>query len=172
MGLIRRLGFYTIFLFVPFICFSREKKRVIVVQQTNAPPRIKFGAEKLINSLQKADYVVSTVNENSFPIKGIIIVLSEFNSPLYKKISAKWNLPPVNKPGNEGYAIRSFNNNNSIFIVGADPSGVLYGCLTLSETIKENKILPAHISIGDQPEMILRGTCIGLQKPYYLPGRN
>ncbi len=48
----------------------------------------------------------------------------------------------------------------------------MYGCLTLSETIKENKILPAHISIGDQPEMILRGTCIGLQKPYYLPGRN
>ncbi len=167
----RLMSLCVIFLFTALTIFGREKERVIVVQQANASPRMKFGAERLIASLQNAGYIVSTVNENNFPAKSIIIVLSEFNSPLYKKVSAQWSLQPANNPGKEGYAITSVNS-NKIFIVGADPSGILYGCLTLSENIKENKKLPVHISITDQPEMVLRGTCIGLQKPYYLPGRN
>jgi hypothetical protein len=31
--------------------------------------------------------------------------------------------------------------------------------------------LPARLSFTDQPEMVLRGTCVGIQKPTYLPGR-
>jgi hypothetical protein len=160
-----------IFLFTVFTSFSREKERIIVMQQGNASPRMKFGAERLINSLQNAGYLVSTVNENNFPAKGITIFVSEFDSPLFKKILSQWNLPVTNTPGKEGYIITSLKS-NKILIAGADPSGVLYGCLTLSEKVTEGKKLPSQISMTDQPEMVLRGTCIGMQKPYYLFGRN
>ncbi len=60
---------------------------------------------------------------------------------------------------------------NTILITGGDPSGTLYGCLELIDQIKLAGKLPTSLSIKDQPEMVLRGACIGVQKPYYLPGR-
>ncbi len=56
-------------------------------------------------------------------------------------------------------------------ITGADASGVLYACLAVSDSIKKYGKIPASLFIADAPEMVLRGTCIGIQKPYYLPER-
>src|SRR5258708_25376648 len=61
-------------------------------------------------------------------------------------------------------------NGNTAHVTGADASGVLYGCLTLAEEIKAHG-WPAHFRLSDHPRMVLRGTCIGLQKPTLLPGR-
>ncbi len=58
-----------------------------------------------------------------------------------------------------------------ILIAGADASGALYGCLELAEQVRRAKALPDAIDLRDRPQMVLRGTCIGVQKPYYLPGR-
>lgn len=56
-------------------------------------------------------------------------------------------------------------------ITGADASGILYGCLSVVDSIQKNSKLPLHMNVSDAPEMVLRGTCIGVQKPYYLPER-
>ena len=50
--------------------------------------------------------------------------------------------------------------------------GVLYACIELGDQIKSEGGLPDEIKLVDQPEMVLRGTCIGLQKTTYLPGRH
>ncbi len=63
----------------------------------------------------------------------------------------------------EGFRIKS-TKRNTVDIVGADGSGVLYGCLELAEQIRKNKSIPNNLDITDAPEFKLRGTCIGMQK--------
>ncbi|QNA45668.1 alpha-d-galacturonidase [Lacibacter sediminis] len=70
----------------------------------------------------------------------------------------------------EGFTIET--KNNRTVITGNDESGILYGCLAFSDQLKATKKFPATFSLTDAPEMVLRGACIGVQKPYYLPGRN
>lgn len=71
--------------------------------------------------------------------------------------------------GKESFSI--IRHGNRIVITGEDPSGVLYGCLALADSIQTSGKLPVTLSVTDHPEMPFRATCIGLQKPYYLPGR-
>jgi len=59
---------------------------------------------------------------------------------------------------------------NTAHITGADASGALYGCLTLADAIKAHG-WPQSLHLADHPRMVLRGACIGLQKPTLLPGR-
>ena len=47
----------------------------------------------------------------------------------------------------------------------------MYGALELANRIKEEGKIPSEIAIQDSPEMVLRGTCIGMQKTTYLEGR-
>src|SRR5206468_3962218 len=72
-------------------------------------------------------------------------------------------------PGKEGFSIAS--QKDKIFIGGADESGTLYGCLELADQVKAKGKLPDNITLTDAPEMVLRGACIGIQKPTLLPGR-
>lgn len=61
-----------------------------------------------------------------------------------------------------------------VFLIGSDPNGLLYGAQTLMEEGGTNCTPSQLLTIppqSDFPEMVLRGACIGLQKPYYLPGR-
>jgi len=55
-------------------------------------------------------------------------------------------------------------------VVGSDASGALYGCLELAERIARSG-WPAGLRFSDRPGMVLRGACIGVQKPTLLPGR-
>jgi hypothetical protein len=68
----------------------------------------------------------------------------------------------------EGYTIDV--DGNRARIIGADASGALYGCLALADEVKAHG-WPASLHLADHPHMVLRGTCIGLQKPTLLPGR-
>jgi len=70
----------------------------------------------------------------------------------------------------EGFTIETKNNRTTI--TGNDETGILYGCLAFADQLKATKNFPATFSLSDAPEMVLRGACIGVQKPYYLPGRN
>jgi hypothetical protein len=74
-------------------------------------------------------------------------------------------------PQPEGFAILQ-SQNGTVSILGADDSGALYGCLELAARIRANGgRLPAKLDFSDNPLMVLRGPCIGMQKTYYLPGR-
>jgi len=76
------------------------------------------------------------------------------------------------QPNSKKESFRIEGNAQRISITGNDASGVLYGCLALADTLKYRKQFPVRMAVQDAPEMVLRGACIGIQKPYYLPGRN
>ena len=55
-----------------------------------------------------------------------------------------------------------------IVVDGYDGAGVIYGCSELADYARHH----GNLDIGDSrqnPEMVLRGACIGLQKTVYLP---
>ena len=75
----------------------------------------------------------------------------------------KQSLPELHTLERQGFALKTLKD-GSIAIVGADDSGVLYGCLELSERIHAAQGLPKGLDITDAPEFKLRGPCIGMQK--------
>lgn len=69
----------------------------------------------------------------------------------------------------EGFRIE--NDGKTISVTGHDANGLLYGCRELIDRLEAEGKLNAPALMEDAPEMVLRGTCIGVQKTYYLPGR-
>jgi len=67
----------------------------------------------------------------------------------------------------EGYRITS-SKGYRITIEGNDPSGVIYGAVELAERLLDGRLAVGRIE--ESPQMVMRGTCIGLQKPTYLSG--
>lgn len=115
-------------------------------------PRAAYGIEKLSAALKQVGYTITVSGKKETTTgKRVIRIVQEGSF------------------GKEGFSISS--KDKVTTIAGTDASGVLYGCLELAERIRENGQLPQEIAFSDKPEMVLRGTCIGIQKPYYLPGR-
>ena len=142
---------YTFLLYFLLIVSCSASKKITIVSDA-ASPRLAFGAEKLSAKLSENGYVVSVSSEMPQD-KHKVIVLKD------KKDASK----------KESFKIRS--KDNIITIEGSDASGTLYGALELLNRIKENGELPSKMHIEDAPEMVLRGTCIGMQKTEYLEGR-
>ncbi|MDP4274757.1 MAG: hypothetical protein Q8907_10810 [Bacteroidota bacterium] len=146
-----------------------KKEKVTIITSPNSSVRIKFGMEKLTNSLSKAGYEVQCLNKPIKAGQGKLILVGEANDSLFNVDLHKLGINFNQVPGKEGYSIKSFK--NLIAVKGTDASGTLYGCLTLTDSVNTYGRLPQNINITDQPQMVMRGSCIGLQKPYYLPGR-
>jgi hypothetical protein len=146
---------------------EKNKRTIVIPAQSN--PRVKFGAEQLGKSLSLVGYDVKIVQQDKIQAGTNLIVIGTKEDQLFNGLSV------VNatgkQQGKEGFSI-TYNKNKNLIIEGGDHSGALYGCMELADEIKSKGKLPEAISITDQPEMVLRGTCIGLQKPEYLPGRD
>ena len=56
-----------------------------------------------------------------------------------------------------------------IKVMGNDATGVIYGCVELADRIRMAGSLDIQTT-QETPGMVMRGTCIGLQKTVYLPG--
>jgi hypothetical protein len=132
----------------------QKAKEITLVVQKNVSPEINFGVEKLKMALEAENYRVVVSDHLSLNDKKLTLTI---------ETNTDKNLPK------EGYSVSS--QRNQILIRGNDAVGVLYGCIDLAQKIKAEKNLPANRNYSDQPEMVLRGSCIGVQKPYYLPGR-
>lgn len=144
-----------LFLLLTLVFFiSCSKEKVTLIVDPNASNRITYGVEKLKSSLQENKYDVSIISERTEAPKGYIIKVGESSADSLE---------------HEGYTITT--EGSEITITGNDASGTLYGCMELMSRIKDAKKLPVDLNIEDKPEMVLRGTCVGIQKPYYLPGR-
>ncbi len=131
-------------------------EKVVIVNPLQKHQRVVHGVSLLKNKLQQMGYtvsVVTTAGKKAPANQQTIFIEGSFNSNLKK----------------EGFSIQS--SKNITRISGADASGLLYGCLELADQSSALKKLPASLNVQDAPEMVLRGECIGLQKPYYLPGR-
>ncbi|MGE4586486.1 MAG: glycoside hydrolase family 20 zincin-like fold domain-containing protein [Mangrovibacterium sp.] len=145
-------------------CSFNKETVVIVSEQSN--PREIFGVERLASQLNEAGYNVELLNElpNTEQTK---IIIQHIGADSVK--SAVSENEEVSSLSEEGYVIKT--KEKDIYVVSGGTTGILYGCLYLADKIKEQKKLPRDIDIADQPEMVMRGTCIGLQKTEYLPGR-
>ncbi len=143
--------------------------KINIVISSTAHARIKYGAEKLVQELNMNGYAATIIHPPG-KTTGANIWVGLLSDPIIKKQLTANHIHLSKTPGKEGFAINSAQ--SGIIIAGYDNSGALYGCLELADQLKEKHSLPANINITDQPEMVMRGTCIGVQKPALLPGRS
>lgn len=147
---------YILPIFAAVMMWSCGSRQTIALQcPADASIRVKFAAEHLTGELQKRGYdVVAADSDVAADVK--LISLSVASDSVGPK---------------EGFTINSAD--NRIDIIGNDGSGVIYGCRELVERIETDGNLDNLPStFTDAPEMVLRGACVGVQKPYFLPGRS
>lgn len=149
-----------------FGCHSGPRISIVTPARTNA--RLDFGVSWLKTALEAAHYRVKVTTRASRDA-GIHILVGGLHDTLVLGALSRRHAYPDTLPGREGFVIRS--GGGAFVIGGADSSGTLYGCLSLADDVKALGKLPDTVSRQEQPEMVLRGTCIGLQKTTLLPGR-
>ncbi len=144
--------------------------KLIIQIPSDASSRVQFGAEKLQAALTNAGYLVQTTTALSKVVNKVpTIVIGRASDAHLIAVSKTLKLRFDQPTHKEGYSIRKVG--KTWVLHGSDDSGVLYACLELADRVLKAGLLPLEISFDDAPEMVLRGSCIGMQKPYYLPGR-
>ena len=141
---------YTLLAVVVMLPLCMLAQRVNVTVSRKASNREQYAAEYLQRKLAAYHYEVS-VNGRKGDYN-ISLAVAKDTAGLKK----------------EGFTILTSGKN--IKVVGNDASGVIYGCNEIVDHVQQtgNMALPARIA--DAPEMVLRGSCVGIQKTYYLPG--
>ena len=141
--------------------------QAITLQVVNpdANPRIEYAAGRVAQTLSSLGYQAKLENTAGSTTEGATIYIGK-NGEI-PDVGSGILVPNTQK---EGFSI--FQKGSATYISGADASGVLYGCLEWCDRLLEAGTIPEGFQISDQPEMVLRGTCIGLQKTEYLPGRD
>lgn len=127
----------------------------------SAPPRVAFGAARLVETLKGVGVDARVTGPSTASPQ------HSAGGALIRVISAEKERPSIPR---EGFVLAT-DSTGIITIEGADGNGLLYGCLELARRIREEGKLPRHVEFSDAPAFILRGPCIGMQKTYILPGR-
>ena len=128
-------------------CAAVWAQKVSIVTDKNAGSREQFAAEYLQKRLADMGYTIVTRR----PDYRITLSTAKDTAGLPR----------------EGYIISR--QKRRIGICGNDPSGVIYGCVELASQARQQ----GNLDVAPQtsaPGMVMRGTCIGLQKTVYLPG--
>jgi hypothetical protein len=147
---------------------------ISIVIPTNAAPRVQFGAEKIAEALNAVNLDATIVHAE--PKAGPAIRINSTG-----RIGSVL-IPPGASPSRiasltqgltekESFSLTPSKQDGFPIVTGADDSGTLYGCLELAKRIRAEGKLPLIASFSDKPAMTLRGTCVGMQKTYILPGR-
>lgn len=150
----RTICFFVFALMIVFKGMGQKKPSVTLKYNGDSVARISFAIEKLSAALESVGYTVKTGKGGE-----LTILLGTAD----KMFAGRHDM------GREEFKIDI--ENSSTVIIGGDASGLLYGCLELADIVVREKKIPARLFVSQKPEMVLRGSCIGIQKPYYLPGR-
>jgi len=143
---------------------------VNITTSPTASNRVLFGAGQLSESLKTAGYTVgSKAWGKKTPKRAKSIIIFELNDPKAKALLHKLHIDLPDSIRKEGFHIAT--KGNVTVICGKDGSGVIYGCREIIDRLENGKKLDLPLSLTDAPEMVLRGTAIGVQKSTYLPGR-
>ena len=126
-----------------FLCTIVQAQSVFIKSSTKSSPRERYAQEYLEKSLNSMGY---PVNKNG-------------KQHIYLSCS---NSGPA-----EGFTITK--DKKGIKVSGNDATGVIYGCVELVDRIRQKGSLDIE-ETQETPGMVMRGTCIGLQKTVYLPG--
>lgn len=145
----------------------KGKITFIISPEVKTSPRANYGVVKLMAALQKAGYQTGIATTASLTTNQVISI--GFKKSIGLNDVAEGFSTDSTALNKERFFIKG--NNRQISIQGNEASGILYGCLALADSVTATGKLPQKITLSDAPEMVLRGQCIGLQKPAYLPGR-
>ena len=141
----------TVIAVIALLAITAMAQRVSIQTGKKASAREQYAAEYLQKKLTEMGYTVSP-----------------------KKADCKIMLSNANSGTAEGYTIAR--DKKGITVTGNDATGVIYGCVELAERIHQAGGLDKFVAmvsqqtIQESPGMVMRGTCIGLQKTVYLPG--
>jgi hypothetical protein len=146
---------------------------VDVIVDAHASPRVMFGADQLCSALNAAGMAAEVRSDPAAAGRGRTIVVGNVHADGSHPLFPAGDVPAALTKG-EGFAIRGSKPGPppGWNVVGADESGELYGCQELARTVAATGTLPDVIDRSDAPAFKLRGMCIGMQKPYILPGRH
>jgi hypothetical protein len=139
---------------------SSSGGEIKIVVLPGAHPRVVHGAEQLQGALLGCGKKVSLVIGNcDKAAKNTILVGTAKDGAVFEKA-----LKPY-EAKKEGFALIC-EAKEKVVIAGVDESGALYGCLELIERIESDKgKLPEKLEFYDSPVILLRGPCIGIQRP-------
>ena len=126
------------------LAITAMAQRVSIQTGKKASAREQYAAEYLQKKLTEMGYSVSP-----------------------KKADCKVTLSNANSGTAEGYTIAK--DKKGFTVTGNDATGVIYGCVELADRIHQAGGLDIQ-PVTEAPQMVMRGTCIGLQKTVYLPG--
>ena len=160
---------YLSLLFLGLCATFASAQNITIVRDAKAP-RAQYGAEKLSETATIKGFKVTFADKTPKKSKDKVIVIGEKGTDFWKQNAKTAKIDDSQLTKKEGFQIRT--QKNIIFIEGTDATGALYGALELADRIKTSGEIPSEINIEDSPEMVLRGSCIGVQKPVYLPGRD
>ncbi len=128
-------------------------RKIAVEYPADASNRVRFAAERLTSALEAKGYNVVPASE---AVGERVIRLAQAADSVGPK---------------EGFTITA--SDSVINVLGNDGSGVIYGCQELIDRLDtEEGLAGLPATFTDAPEMVLRGSCVGVQKPYLLPGRS
>jgi len=153
-----------IFLIIAASAYCGEK--ITIVTSSEAVPRVQFGVVRLSSALKNAGYEVAVSQASQIPqVRPLIVVGTQKKSPLFSEFDSLKGI----EIESEGFVLES--KEDVTVVAGGDDSGTLYGCLELADRINKTGVLLKNFRFVDKPAMVLRGTCIGMQKTQLLPGR-
>jgi hypothetical protein len=139
---------------LPLAMMAQSPKKQIRILHQDQSPRTLFAIQQLQETLENKGWQVLDPNQKPEKKTQRIVLVLDGTKGIKK----------------EGFQING-TNTNGFQITAADASGLLYGCLEMASIIEKDAGLVHSINLSDAPEMVLRGTCIGMQKTDYLPGR-
>ncbi|SEG53023.1 hypothetical protein SAMN05421819_3331 [Bryocella elongata] len=119
-----------------------------VITGTDATPRERFAAERIRTAVA------------GLPGAERILVAQRTDAllkPYDKDLNQFW------PDAKEAFLLKRLG--STIVVSGYDSSGTLYGALELAQRISEAQALPASLDFEDHPQLKLRATAIGIQKP-------
>ena len=152
-------------------CGWLKAETISIVMGTNAAPRVRFGAAKLAEALKSVQCDALVVDSEK--ASGLKILLQPTNDVAlaHEGFTLRRGAAPRTDTAHPPAAPGA--DATPLCVVGyADDSGALYGCLELAQRIREAGKLPGDLEFSDHPALKLRGTCIGMQKTFILPGRH
>ncbi len=151
-----------------FVAVARTETVSIVIA-SNAAPRVEFGAGKLVEALKHAGYDAAITRSLTTDGRKIAVGRQDETGVWRAVKNRKFALNSLNlKP--EHFFFMDVAESNLV-VVGGDDSGVFYGCLEVARQIRDSGKLAEAVFVSDGPKFKLRGTCVGMQKTYMLPGR-
>jgi hypothetical protein len=153
------------------IAFAYCKVSVSIAISPQAVPRVRFGVEKLSAALADANCEVCVTEANEIPSARPVVIVGTAgkNNVVDGMLKTGFAKFADDERGDEAFLLKS--TDDITLVVGCDDSGTLYGCMELADRVRKAHILPKNLRFTDKPAMVLRGTCIGMQKTQLLPGR-